>query len=95
MPSSKKATIDVGVWSGGETVCPCWRGRKLYRHLVDEDSPWPYALNPCRKTELLSPEGHDGYTERKRGRRGKGSVTDRDMSRERESMREKMDVEER
>ena len=48
--------------------------------MADEDSPWPYALNSCRKTGLLSPEGQD--TQRKRGRRSEGKVIERDMSRE-------------
>lgn len=61
--------LEFGNWEvrERETVCPCWHGRKLCKHLADEDSPWPYALNSCRKTGLLSPEGQDTQREREAG----------------------------
>lgn len=61
--------LEFGIWEvrERETVCPCWHGRKLCKHLADEDSPWPYALNSCRKTGLLSPEGQDTQREREAG----------------------------
>lgn len=50
--------LGSGKWET-EMVCPCRHGRKLCKHLADEDSPWTHALNSCRETGLPCPKGKD------------------------------------
>lgn len=48
--------------------------------MADEESPWPHALNSCRKTGLVNPEGHATHGEREAGEEDK--VAERDTRRQ-------------